>query len=396
MRNYLPAHVAQGDAEMHSSPSSPGEGTSRRFDPPPPRRERNVARHATRDLVFPAAPYDRRFRKLKKTEGGHEQQIFREHGGQVDRENWSMAARTPLPPTEAGEAGNDSDGWMDMEAETRKNRRPAHERAGDYRSARSFHIQPSEDQRREYHRRAHQHEQEDHRERVVQQHRAKGARAGVAKSIKGISKKFKGLSKRNASKGKSSPPPELEWDSGQGWYPPYEQMQESEAGGTSHHGGTKNASRREDDWTRSSSKRSNQPSKLTSMDFAPDDKQVNAISGNVKPPPALPQIWMVAPDGIRSGGRTAWWEAVTLVQSGKQPVPPHRLEGKLLIPRLNVDMLKKGLRAERLSLFREENKGPAILLSLNKINIHKHVLNRAIVQVKGPVRLGPAYAVERS
>ena len=129
---------------MHSSPSSPGEGTSRRFDPPPPRRERNVARHATRDLVFPAAPYDRRFRKLKKTEGGHEKQIFREHGGQVDRENWSMAARTPLPPTEAGEAGNDSDGWMDMEAETRKNRRPAHERAGDYRSARSFHIQPSE------------------------------------------------------------------------------------------------------------------------------------------------------------------------------------------------------------------------------------------------------------
>ena len=205
---------------MHSTPASPGEGTSRRFDPPPPRRERNVARHATRDLVFPAAPYDRRFRRLKKTEGGPAQQIFREHGGQVgNKENWSMAARTPLPPTEAGEAGNDSDGWMDMEAETRKNRHPAHERAGDYRSARSFHIQPSEDQRREYHRRAHQHEQEDQRERVVQQHRAKGARAGVAKSIKGISKKFKGLSKKNAAKGKSSPPPELEWDSGQGWYP---------------------------------------------------------------------------------------------------------------------------------------------------------------------------------
>ena len=132
------------------------------------------------------------------------------------------------------------------------------------------------------------------------------------------------------------------------------------------------------------------------MDFAPDDEQVNEISGNAKPPPALPQIWMIAPDRIQSGGRTAWWEAVSLVQSGRQPVPAHRLEGKLLIPRLNVDMLKKGLRAERLSLFREENQGPAILLSLNKINIHKHVLNRSIVQVKGPVRLGTAYAVERS
>ena len=94
---------------------------------------------------------------------------------------------------------------MDQDAGVDSTRRPAHERAGDYRSARSFHIQPSEDQRREYHRRTHQHEQEDHRDRVVQQNRAKSARKGVAKSMGLISKKFKGLSKGNSSKGKAPP-----------------------------------------------------------------------------------------------------------------------------------------------------------------------------------------------
>ena len=408
VRHHLPAHALQGEEEMRSPPPSPGEGPSWRFDPPPPRRERNVARHATRDLVFPTMPYDRRFRKQKKTEGGPAQQFFREHGGQHDdQDNWSLAARTPLPPLEAGE-GSDQE-WMDQDAGVGSTRRPAHERAGDYRSARSFHIQPSEDQRREYHRRTHQHEQEDHRDRVVQQNRAKSARKGVAKSMGLISKKFKGLSKGNSSKGKAPPPPDLEWDPGYGWYPP-QQIPESTAGGKSDHGGRKTGSKGKSQKTKSvskmsiakslskksPSKKSRLPSHLSSMDFAPDDEQVNEISGNAKPPPALPQIWMIAPDGIQSGGRTAWWEAVSLVQSGRQPVPAHRLEGKLLIPRLNVDMLKKGLRAERLSLFREENQGPAILLSLNKINIHKHVLNRSLVQVKGPVRLGPAYAVERS
>ena len=132
------------------------------------------------------------------------------------------------------------------------------------------------------------------------------------------------------------------------------------------------------------------------MDFATFNPQVNAGSGNGEPPTSLPQMWMSATQGINSKGRSTWWEAVEIIQSGRQPAPLHRLKGKLLIPWLNAQLLRKGIRAEQLRLFREESKGPAVLLSVNKVKVVNNMLNHPHVQVRGPVRLGPVYAVERS
>ena len=132
------------------------------------------------------------------------------------------------------------------------------------------------------------------------------------------------------------------------------------------------------------------------MDAATFNPQVNAVSGNGEPPTSLPQMWMSATQGIHSKGRSTWWEAVDIIQSGRQPAPLHRLKGKLLIPWLNAQLLRKGVRAEQLRLYREECKGPAVLLSVNKVKVINNMLNHPNVQVRGPVRLGPVYAVERS
>ena len=132
------------------------------------------------------------------------------------------------------------------------------------------------------------------------------------------------------------------------------------------------------------------------MESATLNPQVNAVAGNGKPPSTLPQMWMSAPQGVHSKGRATWWEAIEIIQSGRQPAPLHRLKGKLLIPWLNAQLLRKGVRAEQLRLHREECKGPAVLLSVNKVKVVNNMLNHPHVQVRGPVRLGPVYAVERS
>ena len=167
----------------------------------------------------------------------------------------------------------------------------------------------------------------------------------------------------------------------------------SAVGGTQKGALTKIASEK----SKKSSKQSVRPSsKMVTSDVATANAQVNEISGNGQPPTTLPQMWMYAPQGIHSKGRATWWEAIEVIQSGRQPAPLHRLEGKLLIPWLNAQLLRKGVRAEQLRLFREECKGPAVLLSVNKVKVINNMLNHPNVQVRGPVRLGPVYAVERS
>ena len=137
-------------------------------------------------------------------------------------------------------------------------------------------------------------------------------------------------------------------------------------------------------------------SNFSDIDLATMNSQVNVVTGNVQPPTTLPQMWMTAPQGIDSKGRASWWEAIEFIQSGRQPVPQPRLTGKLLIPFLNLSLIKKGLRAEQLRGYRQENGRPAVLLSVSKVQFKNNHVNRPIVQVKGPVRLGPVYAVERS
>ena len=177
----------------------------------PSRRYRNVARHTTRDLVFPTQPYHRRGHgKSIKPEGGPSYEKIQTY----DR----MAARTPLPPDEEG---GDSGGWMDMEDSIAAPRQPAHSRTKNYRSALDFKIVPSEDQRREHHRHDHQRGQGARRERAVSQQRARSTAQtarqnplGVATSV--LTSKIKGLSRRNGSKGKSVPPP-LNWNGTMQW-----------------------------------------------------------------------------------------------------------------------------------------------------------------------------------
>ena len=49
-----------------------------------------------------------------------------------------------------------------------------------------------------------------------------------------------------------------------------------------------------------------------------------------------------------------------------------------------------------LSFYREENKGPAVLLSVSRFTFQNNILKRSIVQVKGPVQMGPVYPVDWS
>ena len=196
------------------------------------------------------------------------------------------------------------------------------------------------------------------------------------------------------------PPPEMEWDNAMEW-----DMKLS-AGGKKGAGGRKSAvggtqkgalTKIASEKSKKSSKQSVRPSsKMVTSDVATAHAQVNEISGNGQPPTTLPQMWMYAPQGINNKGRSTWWEAIEVIQSGRQPAPLHRLKGKLLIPWLNAQLLRKGIRAEQLRLYREESKGPAVLLSVNKVKVVNNMLNHPHVQNRGPVRLGPVYAVERS
>ena len=213
---------------------------------------------------------------------------------------------------------------------------------------------------------------------------------------KALSSKIKGIGKGTFAKGKTNPPPsELEWDSGTGWHR-LPQNTKASAGGKSRAGGKSNKAKSSVGGKSRAGGTNKNSFRVSNMDLGTIPEQVNAVSGNEQPPPTLPQIWMSAPQGIQSQGRTIWWEAVSFTQSGRQPVPNHRLEGKLLIPRLNMQLIRKGLRAEQLSLYREENKGPAVLLSVSRFTFQNNILKRSIIQVKGPVRMGPVYPVDRS
>ena len=181
----------------------------------------------------------------------------------------------------------------------------------------------------------------------------------------------------------------MEWDHAMEWHT------KSSVGGKKGPGGRKSAAggTRKGALTKIASEKSK---KLITSDVATANAQVNEVSGNGQPPSTLPQMWMYASQGIHNKGRATWWEAIEIIQSGRQPAPLHRLKGKLLIPWLNAQLLRKGVRAEQLRLYREECKGPAVLLSVNKVKVVNNMLNHPHVQVRGPVRLGPVYAVERS